>query len=69
MSRKSVRVNVRGTERVVYLNKSLGQNKWSAQIYVNAGDFRTSVTGVLSVNKNGVKRFVPSENAVNSDLL
>lgn len=69
MSRKSVRVNIRGTERVAYLNKSLGQNKWAAQVYVNVGDWRTSVSGILAVNKNGVKRFTPSENSVNSDLL
>jgi hypothetical protein len=69
MSRKSVTVNVRGVERTAYLNRVLGNNKWSAQVYLNTNGFRTSVTGVLSVTKNGVKRFVPSKNAVNSDLL
>lgn len=69
MSRKSLEVNVRGVRRTVYLNKVLGNNRWSAQIYVNDGAFRTSVTGVLSVTRNGVRRFVPSENSVNSALL
>lgn len=69
MVRKSVLVNVRGVERRAYLGRELGKNKWKAQVYINDAGRRTSVTGTLSVNTNGVKRFVPSASAVNADLL
>lgn len=69
MVRKQVEVTVRGVNRRVYLSKQLSQNKWRAQVYVDDNGRRTSVSGTYSVNANGVKRFTPSAEAVNSYLL
>ncbi len=64
----TVKVNVKGKPRKVYLGTKLEDNKWRGRVIVNDlyGD-RTSVAGIYQVYQNGTRRFTPT--GKNSSLL
>lgn len=61
-----IQMQVRGQLRNVYLEKSLGNGKWSARTYVGPRS-RTTVSGIYSVNSLGAQRFTPQ--GVNANLV
>lgn len=63
---KKIQMSVRGQLRNVYLEKYLGDSKWSARTYVGPRS-RTTVSGIYSVNSLGAKRFTPQ--GVNAGLV
>ena len=61
-----VQMSVRGVQRNVYLEKSLGNGKWSARTYVGYRS-KITVSGLYTVYSNGARRFTPS--GINADLV
>lgn len=63
--RKVLRMTVQGQKRNVYVDDNN-----NGQIYFDRWNgHRTSVTGKVSVNVNGVYRFTPNKNSKNASLL
>ena len=59
-------MTVRGVTRNVYLEKQVAPKKWRARTYVGPRS-KTTVSGFVTMNSNGVNRFTPV--GVNASLV